>query len=74
MKLGDIRMRIRVFIAIFSTAIAAVGCTSLHQNEALGGSDTETASLASRTEIGATTISQSGVPDYRQILADPGPF
>ena len=55
-------------------AFVAVGCGSLHQNRAVGGSESESASFASGSEIDATTISQSGLPDYRQVLAEPGPF
>ncbi len=66
-------MRIRIIFALFLTAIAAVGCSSLQHNQntvATGGSGEYRLGSEAETAYG----SESGLPDYRQILADPGPF
>ncbi len=66
-------MRIRIVFALLLTAIAAVGCSSLHHNQntiATGGSSEYGLGSEPQTTYG----SESGLPDYRQILADPGPF
>ncbi len=66
-------MRIRIIFGLLLTAIAAVGCSSFQHNQnpvARGGTGEYGLGSEPETAYG----SESGLPDYRQILADPGPF
>jgi hypothetical protein len=69
LSVGYINMRIRITIVCLLTALAAVGCSSLHHDQAAAG-------MGGPGEFGldsdAVEVSESQLPDSRATLADPG--
>jgi PBP1b-binding outer membrane lipoprotein LpoB len=62
-------MKISVYGIIAAAALLAAGCA--HQT-AQGGSSG--AALEGYSQGQASSDSESGIQDYRQVLSDPGPF
>jgi hypothetical protein len=62
-------MKISVYVIIAATALLAAGCA--HQT-AQGGSSG--AALEGYSQGQASSGSESGIQDYREILSDPGAY